>query len=104
MSLTTLLIAAGAMILLWPVIAKMFAIPVQRRPASLETLEQVLSSASGKIPKPPAPPSQPQSFEAALAALAAVRRRLADTEQLDEATKTAVERVTQALVAGSGNE
>ena len=82
----------------------MFAIQVQRRPASLETLEQVLSSAGGKIPKPPAPPSQPQSFEAALAALAALRRRLSDTQQLDEATQTAIERVTQALVAGSGDE
>lgn len=104
MSTTTLLIAAGAVILLWPMIAKMFSLPVQRRPASLETLEQVLSSASGKIPTPPAPPSQPQSFEAALAALAALRRRLSDTQQLDEATQAAIERVTQALVAGSNNE
>ena len=102
MSTTTLLIEAGAVILLWPMIARMFSLPVQRRPASLETLEQVLSSASGKIP--PAPPSQPQSFEAALAALAALRRRLSDTQQLDEATQAAIERVTQALVAGSNNE
>jgi len=102
-SLTTLLIAAGAVILLWPVIARLFSLPVHRRPASLETLEQVLSSASGKIPTP-APPSQPQSFEAALAALAALRRRLSDTQQLDEATQAAIERVTQALVAGSNNE
>jgi hypothetical protein len=100
---TTLLVAAGAVVLLWPIVAKIFSLPVQRRPASLKTLEQVLSSAGGKIPKPLAP-SQPQSFEAALAALAALRRRLSDTQQLDEETKAAIEKVTQKLVAGSQDE
>lgn len=97
MSTTTILLVAGAVIVAWPLIAKMLSLPQQKRKASLETLATVLQGSS-QTPTP----SQPQTFEQALSALAAVRRRLADTQSLDDQTQAAVEKVTQALVAGSG--
>ena len=105
MTLTTLLLIGGAVLIFWPVIGRILGAPRQTRPASIDTLAAVLESGR-RVPAVPmvqsvAPPSEPQSFEQALAALAAVRRRLADTGTADEATLTAIEKITQALVNGS---
>lgn len=104
MTSTTLLLIGGALLFLWPAAAKLLSLGTAKPAGSV--LEQVLSTATAAasaISKTP-PPSQPQTFEHALAALASVRRRLNDTKQLDEQTKAAIERVTQALVAGSADE
>lgn len=106
MTLTNILIIGGGLLIVWPLISRLIGAPQQTRPASFDTLAAVLASGA-KVPSVPAPikavppPSEPQTFEQALAALAAVRRRLSDTDTADEATLSAVEQITKALVSGS---
>lgn len=99
MTTTTLLAIVGVGLVVWPVIAKVLGGLSQAQPSNV--VDKIL--ATGTATHSPTP-SRPQSFESALAALAAVRRRLADTKQLNEESEAAIERVTQALVAGSSDE
>jgi hypothetical protein len=76
------LLAAAAALIFWP------AGPGPRRPA---------------LPLEPAAPARP-TYAHAIHALATVRRRLADTDQLGDAERKAIDSVTLALVAGSDAE
>jgi len=87
--ITTVLIVAAVAVVLWPQL-KTPAAPKPLVPADLAPLAP---------PRPPHP-----SYHAAIAALAQVRHRVAQTDQLGDDQKKAIEVLTLALVAGSDAE
>lgn len=78
--MSILLVAAAAALLLWPA-------PKNEKPEP--------------SPFGPPPPTPHPTYQASLASLAMVRLRLLQTERLDDSTKSAIDTLTLALVAGS---
>jgi hypothetical protein len=61
----------------------------------------MLKAGANLLTTPSAPRPAGIGYQKAIADLANVRRRLADTKQLDDKVKAAIDTLTLALVAGS---